>query len=138
MRVAVKESQHGKHETLKDELKVCIQLHHENLVRVYGGYSAGEKPFIVMELCELGSLHDVIKKVTSQECIESCSINKHNRLLWSKQLAAGLAYLHGNKVRHNDIKSSNVLITAFGVAKWCDFNISTVKRPFARHLNAPN
>ncbi|CAE6479480.1 unnamed protein product [Rhizoctonia solani] len=43
------------------------------------------------------------------------------------QVADGIAYLHGKGVIHGDLKATNILVSADGVAKLNDFGISTLR-----------
>ncbi|KAK1227554.1 hypothetical protein PQX77_009463 [Marasmius sp. AFHP31] len=49
-------------------------------------------------------------------------------------VAAGLAYLHGKKVVHGDLKGLNILITPEGRACIGDFGLSRIADTFALHL----
>ncbi|KAI0067205.1 kinase-like protein [Artomyces pyxidatus] len=43
---------------------------------------------------------------------------------WMAELATGLAYLHGQRIVHRDIKPDNILLDAAGHAHLTDFNIA--------------
>eukprot|EP00466_Bigelowiella_natans_P009932 jgi/Bigna1/43804/e_gw1.84.20.1 len=101
-------------ELFKKELTASVSLRHENVVRVFGG-AMEPNVFVVMDCCSLGSLSDVI-----DDC-DTCTIGNEHRLIWSKQLANGLHFLHEKRVIHHDAKSQNVLVDERGVAKWADF-----------------
>lgn len=45
---------------------------------------------------------------------------------WFVQLALGIKTIHGNKILHRDIKSSNLFLTSNGSIKIGDFGISKV------------
>ena len=105
-------------EQFRRELGLSVGLRHENVVRVYGG-TLVPAVSIVMELCEMGSLDDVIADD------DTFSIQSVHRLIWSRQLATGLYYMHSRGVLHHDIKSMNVLVDKNGVAKWTDFGLAS-------------
>jgi serine/threonine protein kinase len=73
--------------------------------------------FIAMEFCGGGSVADLMSL---------CGIT-----LEEPEIAAvvastlkGLAYLHGNRLIHRDLKAGNVLLTTDGRAKLADFGVS--------------
>jgi len=45
-----------------------------------------------------------------------------------EDIALGMNYLHGRKVLHCDLKSSNVLIDQNWNVKLCDFGLSRIKK----------
>ncbi len=76
-----------------------------------------DRLWIVTELCEGGSLIDVMRA--------------HNAPLAEMQVAAamgcslqGLCYLHGQKMLHRDVKAGNLLLTRDGSVKLGDLGIS--------------
>ena len=100
------------------EVSLAVELRHDSVVRVYGG-SLDPEPFLVMECCSMGSLHEVISND------DEYNVQDIHRLTWSKQLSSGLVFLHHNKILHHDIKSMNVLLDKFGQAKWSDFGMAS-------------
>jgi serine/threonine protein kinase len=63
----------------------------------------------------------------------------------AKDIAAGLHYLHSRSIVHMDLKSSNILLSNFGMAKIADVGLSKYQhlsyvRPDARqsHGGAPS
>lgn len=108
------------------ELTFLRDLRHENIVS-FIGVSVPSQPIntpcmIVSELCEHGDLFDYIRQTPPPPDVHIFRI-----LL---QIARGLEYLHTRTpmVIHRDCKSTNVLITAQGVAKISDFGFARVKR----------
>ena len=106
------------------EFELQLSLRHPNLVQVLGGCWTLEdvNVCIVFELCELGSLQDLLM-------IEPM----RSRLSWSKHklpmasgIARAMAYLHGQKppVVHRDLKPENVLVDESYTAKIADFGVS--------------
>ncbi|KAK9863130.1 hypothetical protein WJX84_008456 [Apatococcus fuscideae] len=103
---------------------------------------------ILMELCKLGSLHNLIRKAgevaASQQQlsngIRGPSVPAKNtagamlyfqwklRLKLAQGAAAAVAYMHGQRpvLLHSDLKSANFLVTEDFVSKVCDFNLSDI------------
>ena len=81
-----------------------------------------KKPALVLEYMALGPLLAVLRDADNHP------------LPWipvrwriALDVAAGLSYLHGIKVIHQDLKSGNVLLDDQYCAKICDFGLSHVK-----------
>ena len=89
------------------EARIAGSLSHPNLVRVYDVAEHGGLPCIVMELLDGGTLEG--GTLTAAE---------------AAQVAAGLAYAHGEGVVHRDLKPSNLLRSRSGVVKIADFGIA--------------
>jgi serine/threonine kinase 3 len=72
---------------------------------------------ILMEVCDAGSLRDIMKST--------------GKTLTEKQVGVvltatlqGLSYLHGLNIVHRDVKSGNILMTSDGSAKISDFGLA--------------
>ncbi|KAK4053792.1 hypothetical protein OIV83_001448 [Microbotryomycetes sp. JL201] len=107
------------------ELGLLRDLRHPNIVH-FIGVSIPKEPstvpvMIVTELCANGDLFDYIRAVEPPPFLNMLEI-----LLG---IARGLGYLHTRTptIIHRDIKSSNILITANGVAKLADFGLAKIK-----------
>jgi serine/threonine protein kinase len=102
------------------EAQAMALLEHPNIVRVYDVGSDGNDTWIIMELCDGGSVE--------------AWLNRHGpmppRLAVSVvlQIAAGVAMAHDNGVVHRDIKPQNALISAKGVCKVTDFGIAQLEQ----------
>lgn len=91
---------------------------HPNIVTVYtSGYTDDERPYIVMELVQGGTLADRIAR---------------GPMPWTEVKTIGLGLIdavlagHEAGVIHRDIKPANVLLTTTGQAKLTDFGIAAV------------
>ena len=106
----------------KNDFLKTRPLNHPNLLRAdhYGEFE--EQPYIVMPLCEKGSLEDKVvagEKIASERALV--------KLL--HQTASALAYMHDEKnTCHNDIKPGNILIDEDNNYVLTDFGISTPTR----------
>ncbi|KAL1517763.1 hypothetical protein ABEB36_001489 [Hypothenemus hampei] len=103
---------------LKDTDIVNLRkLNHPNIVK-FKGVCTQEPCFcIVMEFCPYGSLFNLLK--TQKHVV---TINRV--VLWAKQIASGMHYLHTHKIIHRDLKSPNVLIGDDEIIKISDFGTS--------------
>jgi len=74
---------------------------------------------MVMELCDRGSLYDVLTKNTKD-------ISWRRTLDFASDMAEGMAALHGHDppIIHRDMKSLNLLVTKDWRCKVCDFGLS--------------
>ena len=107
-------------EELKNEISLLRKLKHENIVMYFGAEIPEESDGCVIhiftELMPQGSLMTVMKK-----------FGKFSEAMtreYTKQMVAGLVYLHENNIIHRDIKPANVLVNEHGVVKLADFGAS--------------
>jgi serine/threonine protein kinase len=75
-----------------------------------------------MEYCEVGDMSHFIKKKKAKGEV----FTEDEILNWFIQIAISLEYIHGRKVIHRDIKTSNIFLTGNGTVKLGDFGISKV------------
>eukprot|EP00899_Mesostigma_viride_P010648 jgi/Mesvir1/19585/Mv09887-RA.1 len=108
------------------EVSSHMRLHHPNVVRLYGAAVAPPRLCMIMEVAELGSLHDVLKSPLPWKV----------RLHFARDMAVGLKFLHDRKMLHRDIKSLNMLVFQVGgsagggsglLVKLSDFGLSVTK-----------
>ena len=97
------------------EARTAAGLSHANLVQVYDYAAAVERPFLVMELVEGGSLADRIARgpVAPEEA-----------LAVARDLLLALGCVHQAGILHRDIKPANVLLSSDGRARLTDFGIA--------------
>ncbi|HEX6345715.1 serine/threonine-protein kinase [Umezawaea sp.] len=92
---------------------------HPNVVAVHDANITPQgTPYLVMELCTGGSLHDVLKKngPLPAERVRNLGV----------QLADALAAAHAEGVLHRDIKPANILVDRYGTAKLADFGLAAL------------
>ncbi|XP_055342185.1 mitogen-activated protein kinase kinase kinase 3-like isoform X2 [Paramacrobiotus metropolitanus] len=74
---------------------------------------AGECPVdyycILTEYCQGGTLHDAVQN-------PDFDANRY-AARWTKQIVAGLAFLHANRIVHRDIKGSNIVLSSADYAR---------------------
>jgi hypothetical protein len=98
------------------ELELAKRIHSDHVVQVLGFGVRKKVPYLALEYVDGPSLHDAQAQ--------------HGAYTWPEarallvQIAQGLADAHTAGVIHRDVKPSNVLIGADGVAKLTDFGIA--------------
>lgn len=103
-----------------NEFKETFNLSHSHLLTPNHYEKCDDSPYIVMPLCDQGSLEKYVdeqRKFTEPELA---------RILY--QISSGLEYLHHRGKLHNDIKPANILISDNNNYKLADFGISTTTR----------
>ena len=102
------------------EGKLGMTIRHQNIVSVLA-VSQDSKTgqfFIVMEFVEGGNLRDIL------QIRKRLEIDEALRIL--EECAAGLAYSYSRGLTHRDIKPTNILISAQGIAKLVDFGLAEI------------
>jgi tetratricopeptide (TPR) repeat protein len=99
----------------KQELTLCRQLTHPNIVRLYDIGAHGGRKFISMELLEGASLRGVLKD-------RRPSLPESVDLL--RQACSGLGAAHAVGIVHRDIKPDNLFLTERGLIKLTDFGLA--------------
>uniref|UniRef100_A0A3Q3BDT5 non-specific serine/threonine protein kinase n=1 Tax=Kryptolebias marmoratus TaxID=37003 RepID=A0A3Q3BDT5_KRYMA len=113
-------------EEIEAEYSILRSLsNHPNVVKFHGMFyksdnSSGGQLWLVLELCNGGSVTELIKGLTvrGQRLQESVI----SYILYSALL--GLQHLHNNRIIHRDVKGNNILLTTEGGVKLVDFGVS--------------
>jgi hypothetical protein len=101
------------------EARLAARLDHPNVVQVFDVGEDQDRPFIVMEHVEGGTLEDRLTR-------RRRSLDRGEGLRLLGQLCEGLGHAHAKKLVHRDIKPQNLLlresddclkITDFGIAR---------------------
>ncbi|KAA8495711.1 Serine/threonine-protein kinase 3 [Porphyridium purpureum] len=102
-------------EAVLEELLVLKQIRHPDLVRLHNYHldSVHDEVLLDMELCEMGSVADVL------HMCDAHIYEPEIRALARATLRA-LVFLHAQKVVHRDIKAGNVFLQATGRVKLGD------------------
>jgi serine/threonine protein kinase len=102
---------------LRRQFRITYNLNHTNLlVPRYDGVYNG-MPYLVMPFCPNGSAERLIGEISEDEAWH-----------FIEDVALGLSELHRNKLIHNDVKPSNIMISAEGHYLITDFEISAERR----------
>lgn len=123
------------------EITVMRRLASQHIIGCIGAckkkVGANFEYYILMELCRGGTIWDMIKRANNCEhkgtagC--ECKMNNYlseKVLLFNfEQICQGIKKMHTHKppIAHRDLKIENVLLTAKGACKLCDFGSSTTR-----------
>lgn len=86
---------------------------------------------VVMEFCSGGDLFSLIVRPGWKKSPLS------EKYCLFKQIAYGLKFIHECDVAHRDLKPENVLLDGNGMAKLCDFGVSTYQHEVPGDFNSP-
>lgn len=103
---------------LKKEVIISRELTHENIIKVYSLEKSDGRHFVVMEFVPGQDLLGVLKRKGRLSIEEMGSV--------FLKVCDALEYAHGRGVIHLDVKPANILLTAAGTVKLCDFGIARV------------
>ena len=93
----------------RNEVEVLSQLQHPNIVNLFGVIDEECEFFLILELCEGGSLRSYLNQHKGQRLKAFYD--------WVRQAGSPIEYLNKKKIIHKDVKSSNYLITKGNVLK---------------------
>ena len=100
----------------KHEGKWACLLEHPNIVRVYATGEYKGNCYLVMELIQGRTLHEVLEQKNSISALEALSI--------ARQIALALQVAHNKKIVHRDIKPANIIIAKDSKIKLADFGLA--------------
>jgi Ca2+-binding EF-hand superfamily protein len=108
----------------EQEVLLLRSLDHRNIVHCFDSFVQLNTLVIIVEYCEMGDLRRHIKFRAQQ----NQPYTEEEVMRWFVQLADALAYIHGRKVLHRDIKTSNAFLKGPGGSSVLlgDFGISRV------------
>ncbi|CAI5492964.1 unnamed protein product, partial [Closterium sp. Naga37s-1] len=101
------------------EIIVLGRLYHPRLVHLHGSCMKRGEALLVYELVTGGSLDNVLLESASGKR----SFSWDMRLQVAVDVAEGLAFLHGSRLIHRNLKASNVLLSPEYSAKLTGFGM---------------
>ena len=100
----------------KREGELGKRLKHKNIVPIYEVGSEGNQHFLTMEFVEGGNFRELMKARGKFPALEATR--------YAQDIAEGLEYALSLGLTHRDMKLTNVLLSAQGVAKLVDFGLA--------------
>ena len=100
----------------KREGELGKRLKHKNIVPIYEVGSEGNQHYLTMEFVEGGNLRELLKARGKFSAFEATR--------YVLDISQGLDYALSTGVTHRDLKLTNVLLSAQGVAKLVDFGLA--------------
>jgi fused-like protein len=91
------------------------KIYHENVIQLLDSFETNTEFCLITELAP-GQLYEILE--------EDKKLPEGEIKFIARQLVAGLFYLHSNNIIHRDIKPQNILISANGIIKICDFGFA--------------
>ncbi len=108
----------------KDEVQMMAKLYHPRITLFLGASINGNQITVVSEMLD-GDIEHVILK--------DKSISLFQRMLWARQAALGMAWVHGAGIIHRDLKPSNLLYSkSENAVKVCDFGFTILVKDKAK------
>ena len=105
------------------EARTLAEMDNRHIVRIHDVFEENDTAYYVMEYVDGGSLNDLVKR--------RGSLPEAEALGYIRQLADALAYIHGRRIMHLDVKPGNIMLRPDGELVLIDFGI-------AKHYDSGN
>lgn len=89
---------------LSNEIKLHKSLRHEHVVEFYNTFEDDQNVYINLEVCEYGSINDLLRARYSFKVPEVQS--------FLHGICHGLRYLHSRNIIHRDLKLGNLFLNS--------------------------
>lgn len=98
------------------EADACARARHPNVIRFVRRGLHGDRPFLIFELLEGGTLAELIARASPMSGAMLASV--------LRQVAAALAHVHERGLVHRDVKPENVMFDARRDVRLVDFGLA--------------
>lgn len=103
------------HQLLR-EIEIQSQLHHPNILRLYGYFFDNSRVYLILEYASGGELYCELQK--------NHTFSEKRTATYIASLAKAIIHIHQNQIIHRDIKPENILIGSNNELKIADFGWS--------------
>ncbi|KAG6301149.1 hypothetical protein E4U09_005684 [Claviceps aff. purpurea] len=100
------------------ELQIHSKMKHKNIVQFFRAFTFNQCTFLVLELCNNGSLMDMVKRRKG--------LTEPEVRFYSVQIAGAIKYMHGKGIIHRDLKMGNIFLDSRMNAKIGDFGLAAL------------
>ncbi|KAK2591688.1 Cell cycle serine/threonine-protein kinase cdc5/MSD2 [Conoideocrella luteorostrata] len=100
------------------ELQIHSKMKHKNIVQFFRAFSFDNCTYLVLELCNNGSLMDMVKRRKG--------LTEPEVRFYSVQIAGAIKYMHGKGIIHRDLKMGNIFLDSQMNAKIGDFGLAAL------------
>jgi WD40 repeat protein len=117
MILAASHASDGERQRFRTEAQAVARLNHPNVVQIFEVNTFRGLPFMALEFCPGGSLH---QKLAAGVLLprDAAELVRH--------LAAAVQAAHGANILHRDLKPANVLLGADGSPRITDFGLAKI------------
>jgi len=98
------------------EIEIIATSAHKNIVKYIESYEFDNQLWVIMEFMSAGSLYDIVKLYD-----KGVRLTEAETAFAVHEILEALAFLHGRKRIHRDIKVDNILLGPDGSVKLADF-----------------
>ncbi|KAI3384446.1 hypothetical protein SNEBB_001281 [Seison nebaliae] len=103
---------------LYQEVSIHRSIDHTNIIKFQSAFRDNSNWYIVLELCEYGTLADYVK--------HHKKLSQYEARFFLFKLFTAVEYLHHNRIIHRDLKLTNVFLNDDLIPKIGDFGLATV------------
>lgn len=112
------------------EINVMARMDNPHIVKYHDSFTEGEnKVNIIMEFCEKGDLHKLLKK---RKMLSTKQMYLSENVVWNFfiQICIGLYHMHSEKILHRDLKTLNIFLTKDNKIKIGDLGVAKILEDF--------